>query len=72
MLGLLSVEKLDQSAIPDSGVFVAWEKIESVGGSKNLDQISDERSFSGAGFAPQEVDAGALFRQGVQNRLLPR
>jgi hypothetical protein len=37
MLVLLIVEKLDQGAVPDSGVFIAWEKIESVGGSKHVD-----------------------------------
>jgi hypothetical protein len=49
MLVLLLVEKFDQGAIADSSVFIAWEKIESVSGSKDLHEIADEGSFPGAG-----------------------
>jgi hypothetical protein len=49
MIVLLFVEKLDQGAVSDARVFIAGKKIESVGGSKDLDQMSDEGRFSGAG-----------------------
>lgn len=71
MFVLLVVEKFDQAAVADSSVFIAWEKIEPVGGSKRVDEITDERSFSSAGIATQEVDSGTIFRQRAENRLLP-